>query len=199
MVNKNNIVLIIAVIIGIVVYDSYFRPKAEAENKLKEVVAREKLINFWSKPTVDFAENFNCAELKFEKIDLEIKKFIVIESYESCNINLDTDMEFEKLSMFKNYYTRKIDDANVIIWIQQKPGKAEGTYSNSTKAIRYCAELNFIDKVSKIIYKREVVDFLGAPPDEITRRQGTHGGNEFFGAKPEEEIYSVIIREINKI
>lgn len=197
--NKGSISFIIILIIGICVYESYNNPLEE--DKLRIENEKNKMIEIWSKPTIDFVENFNCSEYELKDKEIQLEKFIVVDSYtyDSCLINLNTDFEFEKYKTFNSFYTKKIEEANVIIWIVQKPGKTEGNYSNSTKAIRFCCDLNFIDKETKVIYKKITLDYLGNPPEEIRRRKGTAGGTEFFGTKPYEEILNLISQEFKTL
>lgn len=193
--NKSSVSFIIVLVIGICIYESYNKPLEEEESKLKNEREKNEMIKAWSKPTIDFIESFNCSEYKLNNTEVQIEKFIVFDSYnyDNCLINLNND--FEGFKTFNNFYTKSIDEANVIIWIVQKPGKTEGEYSNFTKAVRYCCDLNFIDKDAKVIYKKITLDYLGNPPDEIRRRKGTAGGTEFFGTKPYEEILKLISHE----
>ena len=197
--NNNNFIFLIGLIlIGIIIDESYCEPKREEEEKLKSEIKQKEDIEKWSKNTIDYFNTFNCTELKYKDTVVKIDKFIVVESYtkDDCSLNLDDDLEFEKYKNFEKFYSKMIDSINVVIWIVQKPGKEEGTYTNFTKAIRFESELNFIDKSSKTIYKTISLDYLGKAPDEIRRKQGNAGGVEYFGTKPYENIYQTILNEL---
>ena len=197
--NNNNFIFLIGLILlGIIIDESYCEPKRKEEEKQKTKIKQKEEIEKWSKETVDYFKSFNCSELKDTVEEIKIDKFIVVESYtkHDCTMNLDDDLEFEKYKNFNNFYSRKIDSVNVIIWIVQKPGKEEGTYSNFTKAVRFESELNFINKSTRTIYKKISLDYLGDAPKEIRRKQGTAGGVEYFGTKPYENIYNTILNEL---
>ncbi len=193
--NFGGILIIIALI---VLYQFYEENYAEPKRKKEE---EQELVDYWSKPTINFFKNFNCSNLTYNEKEISIKKFIVVETYSSktCDLSIDYNfINFDNLKFFENYYTRNINDANVIIWIYMEEGNEEGSYTNSAKAVRYRSVINYIDKKSKTIYKKEKFDYLGEPPKEISRKKGSFGGREYFGEKPEKEIIISIGREIEK-
>lgn len=197
--NKGCIIIIIIVaIIYAVIDNTYFKPKQEAEEVQKAKEEAQELTNFWSKPTIDFFKKFNCEDLKFEEKEFKIYKFLAIENLDyQCQIGTDTNSSFEDYKLFKDYYTRKINDANIIVWIVEIRGKEEGTYTGGEKAIRLCSEINFIDKNTKIICKKTTVDYLGEAPQTITRTSGSHF-DEIFGEKDFAGISVAISEEISK-
>ena len=193
--NFGGILIIIALIVLYNLYDVYY---AEPKQKKEE---EKELVDYWSKPTINFFKNFNCSNLTSDEKDISIKKFIVVETYSSktCDLSIDYNfINFDNLKFFENYYTRNINDANVIIWIYMEEGNEEGSYTNFAKAIRYRSVINYIDKKSKTIYKKEKLDYLGEPPKEIRTKKGNFGGRQYFGEKPKKEIIFAIGREIEK-
>lgn len=192
---KSYIFILSIICIGTAINELYFIPKEKREKE-------ERLIKHWSKSTVDFFKEFNCKSLKYTENKIPINKFFFIESYSNdyCYLKFEyyPDIDFAKYKSFENYYTKNIDDANVIIWIyEEKTKKSEGTYTNMTKAYRNRSVINYIDKNSKTIYKKEYFDYLGEPPKEIKRKSGSYGGNEEFGKKPIKNILISVSNEIN--
>jgi len=189
---------IILVIIGLFyAYDVYV---SEPREKAKE---KEKLEKKWSKGTVDYLSKFDCKTLQFENIEHKIEKYFVIESHldHPCKISnyTTTDEIFTKENSISEFYTKKIDEANTIIWIQSVGGNSEANYTDGSPAKRLIAEINFIDKKTKIIYKTERAEFGGNPRNQITRSsKDTKGTNVYFGDKPYDEIFEIIRTELNK-
>jgi len=200
--NKNGIILILIIVVGMNVYNYFIKPFKEKQEQRNIEYAKQEDIKIWSKPTIEFVDNFNCSEYLFKENNVKIEKFIVIDSYNEsndekyCNVSLNTDLKIENYENFVNSYTRNVNEANVIIWIVQKTGKAEGTYENHTEAHRYFCEINFIEKVSKTIFKKEIINFIGDPPKSIDRKQGSIGGLEFFGEKPYKRILLAINNQL---
>lgn len=186
------ILLIIAVVwLGFSkLYDIYSEP----ERLLTEEKEKAELIKYWSEPTINFMNSVDYKEFKHEDKNIKINKFFEIESY-YYHVSSPT-LNFENKKYLNQFYTRKIDDANVIIWIATKPGEVEGRYSNASKAVRYNAEISFIDKETKTVYKKEIIKYLGIAPEHITRKQGSSPSEEYFGTMPYEEIYQTIENEI---
>lgn len=200
--SSNIWVVVILVIIGIIyngLDEMFFEPKrkAEAAQLLKD--EEQELIKLWTKPTIDFFKKFNCSDLKFEEHEFKTTKFIAVDSYitNECNLDIDTDISFDNYKIFDSIYTRKINEANTIIWIIQKIGKVEGTYTGGEKAIRLLSEINFIDKSTKTIFKKINVDYLGVAPEKITRTNYNHM-DEKFGERDNEGEYIAIINEIKR-
>jgi hypothetical protein len=177
----------------------FFEPKrkAEAAQLLKD--EEQELIKLWTKPTIDFFKKFNCSDLKFEEHEFKTTKFIAVDSYitNECHVDIDTDVSFDNYKIFDSIYTRKINEANTIVWIIQKSGKEEGTYTGGEKAIRLLSEINFIDKSTKTIFKKINVDYLGVAPEKITRTNYNHM-DEKFGERDNEGEYIAIINEIKR-
>ncbi len=189
---------IIIIVILVLLYQAYDKLYSEPKRKREQ---EKEFVDYWTKPTIDFFKKFNCSNLTYNEKDIAIKKFIVVETYSdnTCDLSIDYDfIPFDELKFFQNYYTRNINDANVIIWIYTEKGNTEGLYTNLAKAIRYRSVVNYIDKATKTIYKKEKIDYLGEPPKEITRRGRSTGGSEYFGEKPKNDIIISIGHEIEK-
>ena len=199
----SNIGCVIIIIIGALIYNGFdalfLKPKREAEEAQIAKEEAQKLINFWSKPTVDFFKTFNCSNLKFEEKEFKINKFLAVDSYinNECQIDENTDSNYTNYKIFDSLYTKKINEANAIIWIVQKRGKEEGIYTGGEKAIRLSSEINFIDKTTNTIFKRIDVDYLGVAPEQITRRNNNHMDEE-FGERDNKGEYIAIINEIKR-
>lgn len=192
----------ILVIIGIIyngLDEMFFEPKREAEAAKLLKDEEQELIKLWSKPTVDFFKTFNCSSLKFEEKEFKIYKFLAVDSYidKYCQINEITDVSYDNYKIFDSIYTKKINEANTIIWIVQKRGKEEGTYTGGEKAIRLCSEINFIDKTTNTIFKKIDVDYLGNAPEKITRSNYSHA-DEKFGERNHKGEYIAIVNEIKR-
>ena len=173
------------------------KKKQEQEQILKE--EQQELEKIWTKQTIDFFKNFNCSDLKYEEKDFQVTKFTSVDSYlgNECHIDLDTDINYDNYKIFDTIYTRKINEANTIIWIIRKRGKVEGAYTGGEKAIRLLSEINFIDKSSKTIFKKINVDYLGVAPEKITRTNYNHMDEE-FGERDNKGEYIAIINEIKR-
>ena len=178
---------------------NFFEPKRKIEEKERLINEKNQLTKLWSKPTIKFFQNFNCTNLLYQEKEIKINKFLVVESYrnEKCNLSLESDLEIEKLEYFEKYYTRNIDSANVIIWIVDEPGNEEGNYTNFTKAIRLRTIINYIEKSTNTIYKKEIINYSGSAPKKIERLQGGRHP-EYFGSKQYEKIYISIGKEIER-
>lgn len=188
-----------AIILGIiglwVAYDSFI---AEPRKEKKE---KQELEQMWSKSTVDFFTDFDCSSFSIKESDHKIEKFFVIESHlnHSCKLTkyTKTHSVFEEAQNIKDFYSRKINQVNTIIWIKSVEGETEGSYTDGSPAKRLTAEINFIDLNTKGIYKTISIPFDGNPRDKITRssreRKGT---NVYFGTKPYDDIFEVIEKEI---
>ena len=191
-----SIVIIVLIAIGYNLIDeNYWKPKEEQQQK-------QELIDYWTKPTINFFSKFNCKGIKQNLRKVNIDKFVVVETFsnETCELNLDSDnIEFENYSYFEKYYTRNINLANVIIWIYVEEGDESGTYTNRSKAIRWRSVINYIDKKTKTIFKIEKIDYEGNPPEQITRGKGSFGSKEYFGIKPYEQIIISIGNEIESL
>lgn len=194
---------LIIIIVIVIIYHGidviFFEPKrdAEAAQLLKD--EDQELIKLWSKPTVDFFKTFNCSNLKFEEKEFKIDKFLAVDSYidKYCQINEITDISYDNYKIFDSIYTKKITEANTIIWIVEKRGKEEGTYTGGEKAIRLCSEINFIDKTTNTIFKKIDVDYLGNAPEKITRSNYSHA-DEKFGERNHKGEYIAIVNEIKR-
>ncbi|WP_293893568.1 hypothetical protein [Flavobacterium sp.] len=62
--------------------------------------------------------------------------------------------------------------------------------------MRKYAEINFIEKTTKIIYKRIEIAYLGNAPQYIERQVGYSNYDEFFGERPDVKIQTAIMDEI---
>lgn len=199
----SNIGCVIIIIIGVLIYNGFdalfLKPKRDAETAQLLKDEEQELIKLWSKPSIDFFNTFNCSILKFEEKEFIINKFLAVDSYinNECHINKYTDISYDKYKIFDSIYTRKINEANTIVWIIQKRGKEEGTYTGGQKAVRLLSEINFIDKSTKTIFKKINVDYLGVAPEQITRRNNNHMDEE-FGERNNEGEYIAIINEIKR-
>uniref|UniRef100_UPI00404A98DB hypothetical protein n=1 Tax=Flavobacterium sp. TaxID=239 RepID=UPI00404A98DB len=190
-----------AIILGFIgiwaIYDHFITaPRAEEKEK-------KELIEKWTKPTVDFFSNFNCSDFKPNNNVHKIEKFFVIESHldHPCQISKysKTDEIFSNANYINKFYTKNISEANTIIWIQSIGGSSEGNYTDSSPAKRLIAVINFIDKETKTIYKKEKKEFSGNPRNEITRsNRDKKGTNVYFGEMPYDEIFAIIENELKK-
>lgn len=202
--NQGSNIWVVIILVGVgIIYNGldkvFFEPKREAEAVQLAKEQEQELIKLWSKPTIDFFKTFNCSDLKFEDQEFKITKFIAVDSYitNECHLDIDTDISYDKYKIFDSIYTRKINEANTIVWIIQKRGKAEGTYTGGEKAIRLSSEINFIDKLTNTIFKKIDVDYLGAAPEKITRSNYSHV-DEVFGERNNQGEYFTIINEIKR-
>ena len=198
--NLWGILLIIVIVITYNGIDTvFFKPKRDAEAAQVAKEEQQDLIKRWSKPTLDFFKKFNCEDLKFEEQDFKTNKFIAVNSFlsDECHVDIDTDVSFDDYKIFDTIYTRKINEANTIIWIIRKRCKVEGTYTGGEKAIRLFSEINFIDKSSKTIFKKINVDYVGVAPETITRTNHSHIDEE-FGERDNEGEYIAIVNEIKR-
>ncbi len=177
----------------------FFKPKREAEELQLAKDKEQEMINQWSKPTIDYFKTFECSKLKSVDKEFKINKFFSIDSdinYE-CRINDDINTGYENYKIFDTLYTRKINEANTIIWIVQKRGKEEGFYTGGQKATRLKSEINFIDKSTNTIFKSIDIDYLGVAPEKITRSTSNYRDEE-FGERNYEGEYLAIINEIKR-
>lgn len=190
-----------AIIIGVIgiwaLYTHFITTPREKEKENKE------LIDKWTKPTVDFFTNFDCSDFKTNNRIHKIEKFFVIESHldHPCKVSKysDTDYIFSKADYINQFYTKDISKANTIIWIQTVGGASETSYTDGSPAKRLIAEINFIDKETKTLYKKEKAKFSGNPRNQITRSsRDKKGTNVYFGEKPYDEIFDIIENEIKK-
>lgn len=202
--NQGSNIWVVVIIVGIgIIYngldDMFFKPKREAEAAQFAKEKEQELIKLWSKPTIDFFKTFNCSDFKSEEKEFKINKFFSIDSYMNyeCDIDDYTNTGYENYKIFDTLYTRKINEANTIIWIVQKEGKEEGTYTGGEKAIRLKSEINFIDKSTNTIFNKIEVDYFGVAPEKITRSTRSHQ-NELFGERNYEGEYLAIINEIKR-
>jgi hypothetical protein len=177
----------------------FFKPKREAEELQLAKDEEQEMIKQWSKPTIDYFKTFECSKLKSVDKEFKINKFFSIDSdvnYE-CRINDVINTGYESYKIFDTLYTRKINEANAIIWIVQKKGKEEGFYTGGQKATRLKSEINFIDKSTNTIFKSIDVDYLGVAPEKITRSARNYRDEE-FGERNYEGEYLAIINEIKR-
>jgi hypothetical protein len=190
-----------AIILGIIgiwaIYDHFVTTPREKEKEKKELIEK------WTKPTVDFFSNFDCSDFTTNNNIHIIEKFFVIESHlnHPCEISKysKTDEIFSNANYINKFYTKNISEANTIIWIKSVGGNSEVNYTDGSPAKRLIAEINFIDKETKIIYKTERAEFSGNPRNQITRSsRDTKGTNVYFGDKPYDEIFDIIKTELNK-
>ncbi len=180
-----------ALVIIFILYQSFIVSPREDEAK------RKRLNEFWTAETVDYFENYNCSNLSTTGSYITLRKFIVVESSynDDCKIKGVKSKDFEDDSNLKNFYTRKINEANVIVWIRIVEGKEDGRYSNGTRAINNQVELKFIDKNSNSIFKTIILDTKGSAPDQI-RRKRSNSRPEYFGHVSIDEIKETIRNEI---
>lgn len=185
--------IIILTIIGIVVAYQHFvvDPKKKADEIRKQ-------INFWGDSTVNFFDKFDCKDLIITDEQIKMEKFFVLFSYrdKKCKINEKVIKAFEQNSDIGQYYTRDIDSANVIVWLEIISGSKEGRYSNGAPAIRDNVELKLINKKSNSIFKRHVFETIGTARDEI-RRKHSDNKPQHFGNIPYEKIIEFLILELN--
>lgn len=177
----------------------FFKPKREAEELQLAKAEEQEMVKLWSKPTIDYFKTFDCSKLKTVEKEFKTNKFFSIDSdiNYGCRLNDDINTGYENYKVFDTLYTRKINEANVIIWILQKRGKEEGLYTGGEKAIRLKSEINFIDKKNNTIFKSIDVDYLGIPPEKITRSTRNYRDEE-FGERNYEGEYIAIINEIKR-
>ena len=190
-----------AIILGIIgiwaLYDHFITTPREKEKEKNELIEK------WTKPTVDFFTNFDCSDFTTNNGIHKIEKFFVIESHldHPCKVSKysDTDYIFSKADYINQFYTKDISKANTIIWIQSVGGASESSYTDGSPAKRLIAEINFVDKETKTIYKKEKAEFSGNPRNQITRSsRDKKGTNVYFGEKPYDEIFDIIESELNK-
>lgn len=193
------IVIIVLGFIYSIVDGVFFKPEREAEKLQLAKDKEQEMIKQWSKPTIDYFKTFECSKLKSVDKEFKINKFFSIDSdvnYE-CRINDFINTGYESYKIFDTLYTRKINEANTIIWIVQKRGKEEGFYTGGQKAVRLKSEINFIDKSTNTIFKSIDVDYLGVAPEKITRSTRSYHDEE-FGERNYEGEYLAIINEIKR-
>jgi len=193
----------IIILVIVIIYHSidviFFEPQRDAEVAQSLNEEQQKLEKLWTKPTVDFFKKFNSSNLKFEEQEFKTTKFIAVDTYShnECYIDLYTDISYDNYKIFDSIYTRKINEVNTIVWIIQKRGKVEGTYTGGEKAIRLLSEINFIDKSTNTIFKKINVDYLGVAPEKITRSNYSHQ-DEVFGERDHKGEYIAIVNEIKR-
>jgi len=192
--NRNNsgCSLIILILLGIYIAYEYYvvTPKQDAKELQEQ-------IEFWGKSSVEYFNSFECDNLDQTDLKTDIDYFFVLFSDrgEKCKINSYIIQNFEKNTLINNYYTRDIDKANVIVWLEIIPGIMEGEYTNGASAIRNQVELKLIDKESKAIYWTEKFNALGDAREEI-KRKGGDKRPEYFGRVPYDDIIHFLISEI---
>ena len=75
-----SIVIIILIAIGYNLIDeNYWKPKEEQQQK-------QELIDYWTKPTINFFSKFNCKEIKQNLRKVNIDKFVVVETPATARI-----------------------------------------------------------------------------------------------------------------
>lgn len=147
--------------------------------------------------TVEYFKNFDCEMLEYSPKKIILKKFFVVETQNTaiCKLLDMNNYLYSTEKALSEYVTDDISQANVIIWINNI-GKKEGKYSNGSPSIRKYAEVNFIEKTTKKIYKRIEFAYLGDAPQFIERQAGLSNNEEFFGERPDIKIRSAIVDEI---
>jgi hypothetical protein len=201
--NGTSLGALIPIFVIWIIYSSidalFFEPKREAEELQLAKDEEQEMIKLWSKPTIDYFKTFDCSKLETVQKEFKINKFLSIDSdmnYE-CRLNDVINTGYENYKIFDTLYTRKINEANAIIWIVMKRGKEEGFYTGGEKAIRLKSEINFIDKKNNTIFKSIDVDYLGIAPEKITRTTRNYHDEE-FGERNYEGEYIAIINEIKR-
>lgn len=170
--------------------EKFYEPKREAKKKAE-------LVSYWSKPTLNYFEDFDCSKLQYNLSETQITKFFIIESHlnHKCEISKYTLNEFDTIKKLQPYLTKKIDEANVIVWLSSFGGEAEGNYTDGSPAHRLFAEINFISKKENTIFKKVIVKYNGTPLNSIQRLKNQTASNVYFGNKPLEEISEIIISQ----
>lgn len=189
--------LILLIILGIYLAVDAYVLEPKKNDKLKK-----ELVQKWSQKTITYFEDFSCENLEYLVKKHSITKFFVVESYfdKPCEIGRFTNTYevFENANEISQRYTRKIEEANTIIWIHSIEGEKEGEYTDGSPARRMASEINFIDKDSKTIYYTTKVIHNGNAKNEIERYGSRNKGNDVnFGQKPYGEIFSIIKAELS--
>lgn len=188
------LVILIIIFGSIFLYEAcdykFYKPEREAKKKAE-------LINFWSEATLKYFDKLKCRELEYKSSELKISKCFIIESYldNECKISKYTVSEFDTINKLEPILTRKIDEANVIIWISSFGGEIEGKYSDGSDAFRLFAEVKFIDKENETIFKKSIVKYNGTPLNSIKKLKDQPSSNVYYGDKPLQEIATLIIKQ----
>ncbi|MBU2947027.1 hypothetical protein [Zobellia uliginosa] len=187
--------LIILILLGIYLAYQHFviTPREDA-------IELQEQIDFWGESTVKYFGTFDCENLNHTEIQTDIEVFFVLFSGkdDKCEINDYIIKDFEQSSKVSPYYSRDIDKANVIVWLDIVSGNVEGKYSNGASAIRNQVELKLIDKHSKAVFRTEIFDAVGSARDEI-KRKGGDKRPEHFGRIPYFDIIEFLHSEINTV
>jgi len=198
--SEPNLSQFISLIVGILIiggicelYNWIFKEKSVTE-------IEQEFAESMPKSTVEFFNNFECGSLQFTPKTIRIKKTFVLETNNTsiCKLFDCQNYLYSDEKRIGKYITDNINDANVIIWINNI-GKKEGNYSNGSPSIRKYAEINFIEKETKSIYKKVEIPYLGKAPQYIKRNAGLSNNEEFFGDRPDNQISTCLLNEIKSL
>ena len=169
--------------------------------KAKEENEKRNFINFWKQENLNFFKTFDCTGLIYTPKEFEIDKFYSFEMREDgiCDVDNYSKMSFSEVNTNLNSFeAEKIIDANVLILIKRIKGEQEANYEDGSRAIRYKAEINFIDIKKNCIYKILYSKCIGDPPQEIMKKGYTSATKDIlFGQISEKDVSRLIESEIN--